>query len=57
MFDINQDGKISIDEIKSILGGSRSSNIEEHQWEDILGEVDVDGDGCVDYDEFLWMMK
>lgn len=57
MFDINKDGKISAEEIKQILGGQKTIQVDENQWEDILREVDVDGDGCVDYEEFIQMMK
>lgn len=57
MFDINQDGKISAEEIKQILGGQKTGISDENQWTDILNEVDVDGDGCIDYEEFIQMMK
>ena len=50
MFDKNGNGKLSIDEIKNYFGG------DEETWKNILKEVDVNGDGEVDFDEFKILM-
>lgn len=58
MFDQNGDGLISIEEIKSLLGASKvQTSINEEEWEDLIREVDINGDGKIDFDEFLEMMK
>lgn len=58
MFDQDGSGKISIEEIKNILGASKyQSHISDEQWEDLIKEVDIDGDGELDFEEFLKMMR
>lgn len=51
MFDVDHSGSISSDELKKILG-SKGTDIDESEWERIIEEVDVDGDGEISYDEF-----
>lgn len=52
VFDRDGDGKISLDELKLVLGdGSRGANITE-----LLQQVDTDGDNSVSYAEFMQMM-
>ena len=50
-FDLNQDGKVSVEELKSVLAANER---DVREW---MSEVDVDGDGMVSYDEFLSMWK
>ena len=58
MFDKDGSGKISVEEVKSILGAQKyQSEIPEAQWEQLIGEVDQNGDGELDFEEFLKMMK
>ncbi len=58
MFDADGSGKISVDEVKQILGAQKyQSDIEDSAWEDLIREVDIDGDGELDFEEFLKMMK
>ena len=53
MFDENKDGKISISELKRVFKSSMVSNDEDKQvWEQIISEVDKDGDDEISYDEF-----
>jgi len=56
LFDQNNDGKITSEEIKNILGdefGDEDDNI----WKEILSEVDYNNDGCITFDEFCRMMN
>lgn len=51
MFDQDGNGKISADELKSVLGGHVSDQGEKF-WKDMIYEVDQNGDGEIDFDEF-----
>lgn len=55
MFDRDGGGSISSNEIKNILGVGKkfSSKI----WDEIVAEVDIDGDGEISYKEFKYMME
>jgi len=56
LFDKNKDGSISAAEIKAVLGvGKKFGN--ERIFDDIIKEVDVNGDGVITYDEFKVMMR
>ena len=45
LFDKNGDGSISANEIKEVLG--KGANISDQIWDEIIREVDVNGDGEV----------
>jgi len=49
-FDLNGDGRVSLDEIAIALGDASKAK-------ELIAEVDVDGDGSVSYDEFLLLWK
>lgn len=49
-------GSISAKEIKEVLGGGRKFG-SEHIWEEIIKEVDTDGNGEISFDEFKVMMQ
>jgi calcium-dependent protein kinase len=51
MFDVDGSGSISVDEIKDKLG------IEEKMVEKMVKEIDENGDGEIQFDEFVHMMK
>jgi calcium-dependent protein kinase len=53
-YDIDGSGKITVEEIKLFIGGN--DNIEEGEWRQVLEGVDQNGDGEVDFDEFLDLM-
>lgn len=52
--DKDNDGTITIKEIKIFLGGS--GYIEEQEWEEIFQEADVDSNGIIDLQEFRTVM-
>lgn len=55
LFDKDQSGAINAEEIASILGHNYAD--EKQVWTDIIAEVDVNGDGLIDFEEFKKMMK
>eukprot|EP01055_Gregarina_sp_Pseudo9_P005901 Gregarina_sp_Pseudo_9__5900@NODE_932_length_2053_cov_149_630089_g874_i0_p1_GENE_NODE_932_length_2053_cov_149_630089_g874_i0NODE_932_length_2053_cov_149_630089_g874_i0_p1_ORF_typecomplete_len561_score109_39Pkinase/PF00069_25/1_6e83Pkinase_Tyr/PF07714_17/9_3e53EFhand_7/PF13499_6/7_5e13EFhand_7/PF13499_6/7_1e16EFhand_1/PF00036_32/0_0013EFhand_1/PF00036_32/0_00019EFhand_1/PF00036_32/1_1e05EFhand_1/PF00036_32/8_4e08EFhand_6/PF13405_6/0_00083EFhand_6/PF13405_6/4_8EFhand_6/PF13405_6/2_3e08EFhand_6/PF13 len=52
LFDVDGSGKIAADELRRIL-----HDVDDAQWAQIIGEVDQNGDGEVDFDEFVAMMQ
>jgi len=54
MFDKDGGGSISIDEIKQVL--SFGHTLDENVIEQIIKQVDANGDGEISYDEFAQMM-
>ncbi|XP_010525867.1 PREDICTED: calmodulin-like protein 7 [Tarenaya hassleriana] len=59
VFDQDGDGFITVEELKSVMGGSlelkQGKTLEDCK--KMIIQVDVDGDGRVNYKEFLHMMK
>ena len=55
LFDKDGGGTISSDEIKEVLCSGQK--IDDKVWEEIINEVDGDGNGEIDYDEFVTMMQ
>jgi len=49
--DLNQDGKVSVEELKQVLTRN------EHDARELIKDVDVDGDGMVSYEEFLSLWR
>ena len=54
-FDKDGSGQISGDEVTDVL--CPGNNDEREMWNAILKEVDADGDGLIDFDEFASMMR
>jgi len=50
MFDKDKSGKISLNELKSMLQGS--TVVEDAVWEDLIRQADQNGDGEIEYEEF-----
>ena len=46
---------MTVDELKEALGIGK--NIDEQVWKDVINEVDENGDGEIDFNEFKAMMK
>ncbi len=55
VFDKDQSGSISSEEVKAVLGVGKKFG-DERIWDDIIKEVDVNGDGEISFDEFKYMM-
>jgi len=58
MFDKDGSGKIDTKEVKELLEGEDfKDQISLEQVDKIISEVDVNGDGEIDFEEFLEMMR
>ena len=55
LFDRNGDGDIEAKELKEVIGDE--NNIEDNVWLKMIEEVDLDGNGVIDFEEFKTMMK
>lgn len=55
LFDVDGSGAISSDEVKEIL--CQGQNIDDKVWKEIIDEVDIDGNGEIDFNEFSIMMQ
>ena len=55
MFDKDGSGTISADEIKAVLGFG--GNVDGEAMNNIIKQVDANGDGDISFDEFTQMMK
>ena len=53
-FDKDGCGHLKVGEIKAVLGVGK--NISDSVWNDVLKEVDVNGDGEIEFDEFKIIM-
>jgi calcium-dependent protein kinase len=56
MFDKDGSGSISGDEIKEALGMTGDGTVDE-KIQDIMKQVDDNGDGEISFEEFKFMMK
>ena len=58
LFDIDQNGRITLEEIKSLLGGDVQGIENDNDiWKELIGEGDANNDGEISFDEFKSMMK
>lgn len=58
MFDTDNSGKIDASEVKTLLEGEDfKDQISKEQLNRIIKEVDANGDGEIDFEEFLSMMR
>lgn len=55
-FDTNGDGVISQEELRAALAGGAMAEMDAAELEKIIAEVDKDGNGEIDYDEFCFMI-
>jgi len=58
LFDIKNDGFITANEVKEVLGqDDYYKNKSDTFWDDLIKEADTNNDGLVDFEEFKNMMK
>jgi len=57
MFDKDNSGIISADEIKEVLQFGNSSSLSTEAVDRIIKQVDENGDGEISFEEFVAMMK
>ena len=60
LFDKDGGGQIDALEVRATITGSDSSTIDDEEaklWESIIAEVDIDGSGHIEFDEFCKMIK
>lgn len=58
MFDSDQSGSITSDELKKILGeGLKIGEVDDNEWDMMIDEVDQNGEGEISYSDFKNMMK
>eukprot|EP00929_Paragymnodinium_shiwhaense_P096473 TRINITY_DN5805_c0_g2_i1.p1 TRINITY_DN5805_c0_g2~~TRINITY_DN5805_c0_g2_i1.p1 ORF type:complete len:511 (+),score=145.46 TRINITY_DN5805_c0_g2_i1:125-1657(+) len=57
VFDRDGNGKISKDELAHVLGDGDVKNVAQRDLAELLQEVDENGDGEIDFEEFLQMMR
>jgi len=57
IFDKDGNGTITADELKEVLGTNDALKHESSYWEQMIKEADSNGDGVIDYNEFLNMMN
>lgn len=56
MFDANHDGKISFEELKKMMG-SMGQACDDEEAKKIMASADKDGNGYIDFEEFVKVMQ
>lgn len=56
-FDVNGDGEISSAEMRQAIAGLLGEQLKAQEVDEILQDVDLNGDGRVDFDEFVMMLS
>ncbi|XP_071373196.1 calcium-binding protein 4 [Centroberyx affinis] len=56
-FDCDGDGKITLDELKEAMKSLLGEKLKKGELEEILGDIDLNKDGTIDFDEFVMMLS
>ncbi|XP_020912619.1 calmodulin, flagellar, partial [Exaiptasia diaphana] len=56
VFDKNDDGTVTVSELDTVMR-TVGVNPSEEQLQEMINDADLDGNGCVDFTEFLHMMS
>ncbi|XP_037373355.1 calcium-binding protein 2 [Talpa occidentalis] len=56
-FDTNRDGRISSGELRAALKALLGERLSQREVDEILQDIDLNGDGLVDFEEFVRMMS
>jgi len=56
-FDLDSSGQITVKNLKEVFGGGGDLIVSSNIIRGIMGDIDLDGDGQISYDEFRKMMK
>ncbi|XP_058518719.1 calcium-binding protein 2 isoform X3 [Ochotona princeps] len=56
-FDTNRDGCISVGELRAALKALLGTRLSQREVDEILQDMDLNGDGLVDFEEFVRMMS
>ena len=56
VFDRDGNGLISASELKHVIEKSSGENLSDNEVNEMINEADIDGDGFINYDEFVRMM-
>lgn len=56
MYDINKRKRVNAEELGKILGQG-GDNVNSNVWEELIAEADLDGDGEINYDDFIKIMS
>nr|XP_004656821.1 calcium-binding protein 2 isoform X1 [Jaculus jaculus] len=56
-FDTNRDGCISLGELRAALKALLGERLSQREVDEILQDIDLNGDGLVDFEEFVRMMS
>eukprot|EP00812_Abedinium_dasypus_P012548 NODE_605_length_1450_cov_685.542652.p1 GENE.NODE_605_length_1450_cov_685.542652~~NODE_605_length_1450_cov_685.542652.p1 ORF type:complete len:404 (-),score=135.79 NODE_605_length_1450_cov_685.542652:224-1279(-) len=57
VFDANGDGRISKEELQKVLGDGSVQSVAAREMAEIMKEIDQNGDGEIDFQEFMQMMR
>jgi calcium-dependent protein kinase len=57
VFDVDGSGKITKQELQQVLTGGKLDEIAKRNIDEIMKECDTDGDGEIDFEEFVAMMR
>lgn len=57
LFDLDHSGSISALELKKAMGSFVGDRISDKVWKNMIAEVDYDGSGEIEFDEFVRLMR